>query len=695
MSHHLLSCAVVALIATQSAAAAAAEADPELEDIVVTADREGFGAGLVQVGTFRGARIIDVPLTVNVVPDAVLKAQAVTGLYEALRNTAGVTRSQLNGATYDNIAIRGILVENRTSYRLNGSLPTINLVDLPLENKDRVEVLKGVGAIYYGFAPPSGIINLVSKRADRDIVAAEAGVNSDGGARIAVDIGQRWGGFGLRFNGSAGIVETGIDRFDGDRYVAALAADLEIASGLTARFDVEHVAKDVTEPAAIVLPAAVGGVITLPPVPDNSINLGGKGLRYAAFATNVLGRIDWRIADGVALTIEGGQALTVRDRDFSQFQNYSLATGDGVLQVFSVRDQRYRNRTVRAELAARFDTGPLRHNVIAGVTSQWRFQNGRANQISPATVATPTAIRQNLFTPRDVALPTLTGVNGVAPLNIRDTGAYVTNRVEIGPVQLLGGARYTAYRSASTNAAGVTTRFALNRWTPSVGLIVKPTADTSVYATYLEGLEEGGFAPANTVNANEVLPPAVSRQYEVGVKAEFARGLVAQVAAFQVDRPSAFTDPADNRFKLAGQARYRGVEASLTGAVTDTLSVYASAQYLNARTRRAVNPLAEGKRPENTPEWTASLFAEQKIGAVSLGAGAFYLAKRAVNGLNQAFIPGYVLFSASARWQLSETLELQANVENIADRNYWSATGNGLVGTGIPRQARLTARVRL
>lgn len=71
--------------------------------------------------------MLDTPLTVNVVPRAVLDAQAAEGLYDALRNTAGVTRSQLSGGTYDNIAIRGVLVENRGNYRLNGSLPVINL----------------------------------------------------------------------------------------------------------------------------------------------------------------------------------------------------------------------------------------------------------------------------------------------------------------------------------------------------------------------------------------------------------------------------------------------------------------------------------------------------------------------------------------------------------------------------------------
>ena len=42
---------------------------------------------------------------------------------DALRNTAGVTSSQTSPTVYNNISIRGIAVDNRANYRLNGSLP--------------------------------------------------------------------------------------------------------------------------------------------------------------------------------------------------------------------------------------------------------------------------------------------------------------------------------------------------------------------------------------------------------------------------------------------------------------------------------------------------------------------------------------------------------------------------------------------
>ncbi|MBY0511975.1 MAG: TonB-dependent receptor plug domain-containing protein, partial [Rhodospirillaceae bacterium] len=120
------------------------EKTPVLEEIVVTADRKNsFSADLVQAGSFRGARQLDTPLTVAVIPDAVLQSQQAQSLLDAMKNTAGVTFSQVSPAVYSNLAIRGILVENRGNYRMNGVLPIINLTDLPLEDKDRVEALKG------------------------------------------------------------------------------------------------------------------------------------------------------------------------------------------------------------------------------------------------------------------------------------------------------------------------------------------------------------------------------------------------------------------------------------------------------------------------------------------------------------------------------------------------------------------------
>src|ERR1044071_1749031 len=119
----LVSCAVAAALASAAAAQAQAQSadgsassssSPILEEIVVTADRkDSYSADLVQAGSFRGARQLDTPLTINVIPNTLIQSQQAQGLLDALRNTAGVSPAQTTVTVYSNIAIRGINVENR------------------------------------------------------------------------------------------------------------------------------------------------------------------------------------------------------------------------------------------------------------------------------------------------------------------------------------------------------------------------------------------------------------------------------------------------------------------------------------------------------------------------------------------------------------------------------------------------------
>lgn len=367
-----------------------------IDEVVITADRSGsFGADLVQAGGFRNARLLDTPLTVNVVPRAVLDAQGAGGLYDALRNTGGVTRSQLNGATYDNIAIRGILVENRGNYRLNGSLPVINLVEQPLENKERVEVLKGASALYYGFVPPSGVINMTTKRpgpAPVNEFILKMDNNGSYGGSFDWSRRQESGVWGVRINLAAGRVDAGQQYVRGERQVATAAVDWNPTDRLSIKFDGELIKKDISEPAAIALAPAVAGVVPLPPIPDSRTNLaGGDWLSYDANARNFMVSGNYKISDNFALRLEAGRAETFRDRAFNQFLNYNLTTGAGVLRIQRTKDQAYRNDNLRGELSSVFSTGPIEHEATFGWTQNERRQNGRASQTFE--------VAQNLYRP--------------------------------------------------------------------------------------------------------------------------------------------------------------------------------------------------------------------------------------------------------------------------------------------------------
>ena len=667
-----------------------------LAEVKVTSDAIGsFTSSNVQVGAFRDQDPLDVPLTNNVVTREVLDAQGTNTLFGALRNTAGVTRSQLSGSTYDNISIRGILVENRGNYRLNGSLPVINLIDIPMENKERVEVLKGATSMYYGLVPPSGVVNFVTKRAGNTSVTSLAtSVNNHGGVDAHVDIGRRFGqddSMGLRLNAVAGKQETGIRNYDGDRQLVSAAYDWKVNRRFTLKADVEHYRKDVSEQAAITLPSAVGGVITLPGVPDNKTNLAGEWQRYSAEATNALLRGDIVLSDDWSLVLETGRAETIRDRRYSSFALTNLTTGAGNLTINFANGQRYVNENQRVEVTGRLQTGDVQHELTAGYTQNERWAYS-------GTSGTAATVAQNLYNPVDIAPmnPTIASIGNITWIN--DKGLYVFDRMMLNPQwQVLAGVRAADY----TNQ-GTTSRYTTTDVSPNVSLMYKPLVDTSVYVSYLEGLEETGTAPASRANSGEVLPPAVNKQYELGMKTRAWGKVFAQAALFQIRRPQTTIDSGNN-FVIGGLSQYRGLELSASGEVTSQFSMVASAILLDAEivTVGTGNANELGKRPENTPRQTLSLFGEYRtrdIQGLAFNAGAYHVGERAVNNANQAWVPSYTTYSVGTRYRTKwdgRNVTLQANIDNLLDKDYWATAGNGLLGTGAPRTLRVAAKFDL
>lgn len=125
-------------------------------------------------------------------------------------------------------------------------------------------MLKGVSALYYGFTPPSAIVNLVTKRAGaKPVTSVLATSDAEGSYGGGIDIGRTFGPngiFGVRVNAFAGHLETPMDGINGNRWFVSGAFDVRPADNLSVQIDVEHYQRRMGEPGALSLPAAVGAV---------------------------------------------------------------------------------------------------------------------------------------------------------------------------------------------------------------------------------------------------------------------------------------------------------------------------------------------------------------------------------------------------------------------------------------------------
>ncbi|MFV0681078.1 TonB-dependent siderophore receptor [Ottowia sp.] len=658
----------------------------------------GLRPQTVEAGTFRGSSVMEVPSTVNVVTREALDAQAATGLYDALRNTAGVTRQQNGGDTWDQLVIRGMAVENRTNYRLNGSLPVMNFSQTPMENKERVEVLKGASALYYGFTSPAGVVNLVTKRAGSQPVSRLGfSLDSNGTALAQMDVGRRFGDeqqFGLRINAAGGYLGTYLDDVGhGNRSFASMAFDWRVNSRVTLRADLEYDRRRITEQAGIQLPSAVNGVITLPDPVDPKNLIGPDWARFKAKTFNALVRADVSLSDNWALTLEGGQSKVDRLRQLPifRFSNAAaVATGAGDIRGNS-QDYSINSKMVRAELAGMFSTFGFMHEPVFGISHVTKEQDPIYRQNYSVSA-------QNLYDPVDVSGSVTWGAMPTNPTTAgyetRENALYAIDRVRLTEQwQVLAGLRYTRYRSDQGDI-----NYAPNKTTPMVAVIYRPRNDLSFYASWAKGLEEGETAPTGTNNVGTRMSPGISKQKELGVRWLVGTGTLVSAAVFDIKRPGYYTN-ADNDFVGSGRQTYKGLELAMQGQLTRQWGWQASAQWLRPKFG-GIGADYDGKLPENAARRTASLFMNYAFAGVpglSVNGGAYYTGRRPVNDLNQAWLGGVTLFSGGVvystkiagrhtRWQLQ--------VDNLTNKRYWAGAGTRLA-SGAPRTAKMVFSVDL
>jgi iron complex outermembrane receptor protein len=159
-------------------------------ELLVTGEQDRYRVPSASTGTRTDTLIRDIPQTIQVVPEQVIKDQRVTRLRDALLNIGGVVQDGGFGGTSDQIGIRGFFAGGT----LGGSILTDGFKDgrrgiRETANVERIEVLKGPASILYGGVEPGGVINLITKQPLKDpYYNAELSVSSFSTFRPSIDI---------------------------------------------------------------------------------------------------------------------------------------------------------------------------------------------------------------------------------------------------------------------------------------------------------------------------------------------------------------------------------------------------------------------------------------------------------------------------------------------------------------------------
>jgi len=217
--------------------------------------------------------------------------------------------------------------------------------------------------------------------------------------------------------------------------------------------------------------------------------------------------------------------------------------------------------------------------------------------------------------------------------------------------------------------------------TPTLSLMYKPFEDLTTYVTYMESLEAGSIVGDTYSNAGEMLDPLVSKQYELGAKYSLSENLLLSSALFRIEKANQYSDNAAPMPKYVqdGEQIHQGIELTITGKVSDNLTIMAGGTLMDLSIEESNNPDLVGKKPTNAASKMAKLYTEYnipQINGLTLTGGAYYTGEKWGDTTNTDKIPSYTLYDAGLRYKTkinTYPTTLNLAITNLTGEDYWAS----------------------
>jgi len=680
----------------------------------------------VTVGTLDGATLAETPLSATVVTRDLLIDQGARLLSDVVKNDASIGEDYAPVGYYGDYEIRGFPIDLATGLQING-MTIAGEQDVPLENKERVEFLKGIAGVESGVASGGGLINYVTKRPIA-VKAVDMATDHRGTSYGAVDLGHLFGKqkqVGARANLAGEKIQSYVNDANGWRAEGAGAADWKISPKAILKGDFEYQHKVERSVCGYQL---LGGTV----VPDlsqvhPSTMLGeqswAKPNTFDTFNTGT--RLDYDLPGGWrAFAAASYSHSLIDDNVVYAYGCYNEAecsvpggpapwffAPDGTYDIYDYRNPGELRVDAQAEalVTGHIKTGSVTHDLTGGGELFLR-----SVQQPSSSVYDPVG-SENIYQPIQAVpmeIVTSTGLPDVAGPRIlyednHQSAAVVQDRIHIpGRIQLLAGGRFDSVRDH--NIAGTTESGALNFtdrkiWLPQYAVTFNPVDDLIIYGNYGVLLSLGPQAPFWA--GGYYLSPFVTRQVEVGAKYEPGQRILLTTALFHMRAPffypQAIDDQGDQSFVSEGRETHDGIEVNAEGKATNWLRLTASAAAIRALSDDTGTPAYDNKQVLNVPHLRTAVFADLLVPhahGLHLMPGWGYTGRKEATRDDLVSVPSYSLFNLGARYTPggeNGRVTLRLYADNITDKRYWKDTGasygDTFIHLGAPTTVRLSA----
>jgi iron complex outermembrane recepter protein len=696
----------------------------------------------LSAGSLDNLPLASAPVSAIVVTRDLMNDQVSRLLSDVVKNDASIGEDYAPVGYYGDYQIRGFTIDLATGLQING-MPIAGEQDVPLENKQSVQLLKGIAGVESGVTTAGGLIDFVTKR-PAVVKTIDMATDHRGTAYAAADLGQLFGSakqFGVRVNMAGEDIHTYVESASGWRGVGTLATDWKLSEVATWKADFEYQHKRERSVAGYQLlgGAVVPALDTVFPSAMLGNQIWSKPNIFDAINGN--SRLDLDVTPVWHVYLAGSYSHSlIDDNVIYPYGCYYEAkcnvpggsppyffAPDGTYDIYDYRDPGERRVDAEGEAiaAGHLKLGGITHNFVFGGSLFHRGVElpGMPALNAPSTVqdgAVYTYIgSENIYQP-NIQYPIESPEQQAGPLTLADSdrqaSGIVQDRVDLpGRVRVTAGGRYASVGDFNfTGTKGV--------WLPQYSATYAPVTSLTLYGNYNVMLSLGPQAPFWAINSSVYLAPFFTRQVEVGAKFEPGQRILLTTALFRmrapffypkvIDSPDSFCPNASGIgqcFESEGRETHDGIELGAQGKATSWLRLSATAAGILATSDETGTPAFDDKQVINQPRWRTAVFADIAVPRIAglrlsdlhLLPGWGYTGRKEATRDDAVSVGGYNLFNLGARYspggeQGRMTFRIYA--DNILDKRYWKDTGasygDTFIHLGAPTTVRLSGQYR-
>ena len=631
----------------------------------------GLTAKKANYGALGERDVMSTPFNMTTFTDKMIQDRQAANVNDVIANDASASDQTLSGASQA-WSIRGFRSQQQ-DVSFNGLYGVAPRFYSGVEGLDRVEILKGPGALLYGMAPNGSVggnINFVPKRAKSGEYQNSVTLSFGDGRQFGqnLDIGTRskddvWGVRANIFhtNGS-----TSIDDEKVGTSTIFLGVDRKGEKTRTS-FDFGHINNNIKNMQyRLTFGSGFLGVKDIPSA-DNDKKYGAPDTHRKIHETLGVLRFERDLTPDTMLYASAGMRYTDMDYVYNDFR--LNATGTASIR-YHANSQVNKANSEEIGVKTKFVTGALKHELTLAANryQMKRYMSNRTGAYFATSYFAPDWGTNTLDRSWQDPLNDQTNLFSMALTDVITTANDHWTFI-------LGG-RHQSIRQETYVS---NTKYDENVWTPAVGTVYKVNNKVSVYANYIEGLTPGDVVSGGYDNDGDTLAPYKAKQLETGVKFDMGKAL-ATFSAFQITQDGEMETADGKRLTTSGEVRHRGLEASVYGEPVDGTRLWGSLMYMQAKYTEDLQYRDNDRM--GIPRWTAVAGAEQDIYGIkglSINTRLTYNGSSYVNQENTTKVPSWIRWDLGSRYEFNwgkTPMTLRADVFNVMNKSYWSSMSN-------------------